>query len=73
MEQMFVFVAGSQVPLPGRGCYQLKMEWAEVQAPSHSEDEAGISSVTDSCWSMSSCLHGVLQQDLAHVMEGPEA
>lgn len=73
VEQMFVFVTGSQVLLPGRGCYKLKMEWAEVQALSHSEDEARISSVTDSCWSMSSCLHGDLQQDLAHVMKGPEA
>lgn len=73
MEQMFVFVTGGQVPLPRRGCCKLKMEWAEVQSPSPSADEAEIPSVTASCWSLSSCLHGDLLQDLAHAMNGPEA
>lgn len=72
MEQMFVAVTGSQVALPGRGCHKLEMEWAAVQPPFCSAGEAEVSSVTDSCWSASSRLHGDLQRDLAHAMKGSE-
>lgn len=71
MERMFVAVMGSRVPLPGRGCHKLEMEWAEVQ-PLRSADEAEVSFAADACWSASSRPHGDLQQDLAHAMKGLE-